>query len=175
MKNKTGLRWVAGALITSLLLIWGAVKVGLRINGTHSFPVGLYYVIPKRPEKGDLVVAALPSLPIFELAKARGYFSMLYSPAGHFMKRLVGVGGDRVTIDDSGVSVNGSRLVNSAPRNTDEAGRPLPSYRIKEYVLSRDEVLLMSDYNPASFDSRYFGPLQASTIQEVIKPLLTWN
>jgi len=41
--------------------------------------------------------------------------------------------------------------------------------------LGPDEVLLMSDYNPASFDSRYFGPLQTTTIESVIKPLLTWN
>lgn len=32
---------------------------------------------------------------------------------------------DRVTIDSSGVGVNGIRLANSAPRNRDGAGRPL--------------------------------------------------
>ena len=99
----------------------------------------------------------------------------MYSPTPHLLKRLAGMASDRVTIDSSGVEVNGIRLANSAPRNRDGACRPLQPYLLKDYILGPGEVLLMSDYSPDSFDSRYFGPLQAATIESVMKPLLTWN
>ena len=158
-----------------LLLGCGAIAAGLRYNGSHSFPVGLYLAVHKRPEKGDLVFVELPALPICELAKARGYFNVAYSPVGHLMKRLAATAGDRITIDSAGVEVNGIRLVNSTPLPSDRAGRPLQPYALKDYVLGANEVLLMSDYNAASFDSRYFGPLNARTIEAVVYPLLTWS
>jgi type IV secretory pathway protease TraF len=57
-------------------------------------------------------MVSLPALPVFEIAKERGYFNVAYNPVGRLMKRLVGVAGDRVTIDAAGVEVNGIRLVN---------------------------------------------------------------
>ena len=129
----------------------------------------------QRPQKGDLVFVAPPALPILELAKARGYLDVAYSPAAHLIKRVVGAAGDRVTIDSGGVEVNGIRLANSAPLPCDAAGRPLRPYALKDHILGPDEVLLMSDYNAASFDSRYFGPLNARTIESVVKAVLTWN
>jgi conjugative transfer signal peptidase TraF len=118
-----------------------------------------------------------PALPLFALAKERGYLGAGYSAAGTdaLIKRLTGVAGDRVTIDSAGVEVNGIRLANSAPCNFDGAGRPLQPCALKDHILGPGEVLLMSDYSPASFDSRYFGILPATTIESVITPLLTWN
>ena len=154
--NKT--RSLAIDLLIALLLLCSAIASGLRINGTHSFPVGFYFASHKRPKKGDLVFVNPPPLPLFTLAKEREYLNIAYSPTPHLVKRLAGVAGDRVTIDSTGVEVNGSRLANSAPCNFDGAGQPLQPYLLKDYILGPGEVLLMSDYNPASFDSRYFGP-----------------
>ncbi|NQY74527.1 MAG: S26 family signal peptidase [Candidatus Margulisbacteria bacterium] len=46
-------------------------------------------------------------------------------------------------------------LPKSRPFKTDRTGLALPLGKGK--VLSRNEVLLMSDYNERSFDGRYFG------------------
>jgi type IV secretory pathway protease TraF len=119
--NKT--RVLAAGLVVALLSVCGAIAAGLRINGTHSFPVGLYLVRRKRPEKGDLVFVNPPALPIFALARERGYLNVAYSAAPHLLKRLAGVAGDRVTIDSAGVQVNGIRLANSAPCNCCPAPR----------------------------------------------------
>ncbi len=162
-------------LVVVFLLGCGAIAAGFRYNGSRSFPLGLYLASHKRPQKGDLVFADLPSLPMFELAKARGYLDVAYSPAGHLMKRVAATTGDRVTIDSAGAEVNGIRLANSTPLPCDGAGRPLQPYMLKDHILGPDEVLLMSDYNPASFDSRYFGPLNAASIEAVVTPLLTWG
>ena len=71
--------------------------------------------------------------------------------------------------------MNGVLLKNSAPRSADEAGRPLSAYELSDYTLRSEDVLLMSDYNPASFDGRYFEPLSKTTIQSVIVPVITWK
>jgi conjugative transfer signal peptidase TraF len=179
VKKETGKKTRAGALIAILLLLLltAAIAAGLRINGTHSFPVGFYLAMRKSPEKGDLVFVDPPASPPFALAKSRGYLGAGFSAAGcgFLIKRLAGVAGDRVTIDSAGVALNGIRLVNSAPRTRDGAGRPLEAYILTDHILAPDEVLLMSDYSPESFDARYFGPLSRTTIESVIKPLLTWN
>ena len=118
-----------------------------------------------------------PASAIFKLAKKRGYLAAGPSPAGTcgLIKQVAALSGDRVTIGVQGVQVNGVLLKNSAPRPADEAGRPLRAYELSDYALRSEEVLLMSDYNPASFDGRYFGPLSKTTIQSVIVPVITWK
>jgi conjugative transfer signal peptidase TraF len=169
------MRRAAIGLLVASALGCVALSCGLRFNGTSSYAAGFYIVTGNRAIKGDLVIVSLPAMHVFEMAKDRGYLNVAYSTIGRIMKRIVGVAGDRVTIDSAGVVVNGIRLTNSAPLKCDAAGRPMVAYTIKDYVLGPDEVLLMSEYNPASFDSRHFGPLHASTIEAVARPLWTWN
>jgi len=172
-----GSRALAISCLGGLALLWVVCQAGLRINGTDSEPVGIYWAISKPLARGDLVFVLPPALPIFKLAKERGYLAAGPSPAGTcgLIKQVAAVGGDRVTIDSDGVRVNGIRLKNSAPRAADDAGRPMRAYELSDYALGSEEVLLMSDYNPASFDGRYFGPLSKTTIQSVIVPVLTWR
>jgi conjugative transfer signal peptidase TraF len=165
--------WCAGTLAVLGLALSG----GLRINGGHSFPVGLYLATAKSPEKWDLVFVDPPASPIFELARNRGYLDAGYSPVGScaLIKRLAATVGDRVTIDGAGVEVNGVRLANSKPCVADAAGRPLKPYVLTDYILGPGEILLMSDYSAASFDARYFGPLSITQIRSVVTPLVTWK
>jgi conjugative transfer signal peptidase TraF len=171
------LRRLALGCLTGVAGVWAVCASGLRINGTGSEPVGIYWAISKPPAKGDFVFALPPSEPIFRLALARGYLAAGPSPAGTcaLIKQVAAVGGDRVTISTEGVRVNGVLLKNSAPRPADDAGRPMQPHYLSDYTIGSDEVLLMSDYSAASFDGRYFGPLPKTTIQSVIVPILTWK
>jgi conjugative transfer signal peptidase TraF len=163
----------AGAIIILLALVC-ACLAGLRINGSYSFPVGLYWATDNAPEK---VFVDPPASPIFELARNRGYLDAGYSPAGScaLIKRLAATVGDRVTINGAGVEVNGVRLANTKPCVADAAGRPLQPYVLTDYILGPGEILLMSDYSAASFDARYFGPLLITQICSVVIPLITWK
>lgn len=159
-----------------VLLLCLLLLAGFRYNHTNSFPPGVYWTVPKAPAINDLVIFEPPQTPIFELALHRGY---TYSGGGWrpyepMVKRLVAVGGDVVSIDDAGVTVNGRMLVNSKPMPVDAAGRPMPVLRLHDYRLAQSEVLLMSDYAPNSFDARYFGPLPRACIQGVVRPVWTW-
>jgi conjugative transfer signal peptidase TraF len=166
-------RWLTIGLAVVFTLLWLAIGAGLRYNGTASLPMGFYRVTRKRPEKGDLVFISLPQAALFEMAKARGYLDVAFEPVQHLLKRLAAVAGDHVTIDAAGVEVNETRLANSTPLTKDEAARPLRCYPLQNYILGRDEILVMSE-SPASFDSRYFGPLKTTMLESVVKPLLTW-
>jgi conjugative transfer signal peptidase TraF len=176
-KRVSRLRWFALGCLTGVTGVWAICAIGLRVNGTDSEPIGIYWAISKPPARGDFVFALPPPKPIFKLAKERGYLAAGPSPAGTcaVIKEIAAVGGDRVTIGAEGVRVNGLLLKNSAQRPADEAGRPLQPYYLNDYTLGTDELLLMSAYSQASFDARYFGPLSRTTIQSVIVPILTWK
>jgi conjugative transfer signal peptidase TraF len=177
-KNQVNrLRWFAIGCLAGVAGMWAVCAIGLRVNGTDSEPIGIYWAVSKPPSKGDIVFVLPPAAPIFKLAKERGYLPAGPSPAGTcgLIKQVAALSGDRVTIGVQGVQVNGVLLKNSAPRPADEAGRPLSAYELSDYALRSEEVLLMSEYNPASFDGRYFGPLSKTTIQSVIVPVITWK
>jgi conjugative transfer signal peptidase TraF len=158
------------ALLSPLVLLIIATFGGLRINRSHSLPLGLYWQSWKTPGRGDLVFFLPPHLPYFDLARERGYIE----DRELMLKRIVASSGDVISIDADGVSVNGKMLQGSTPMTKDPAGRPLPVFHVKQYRLQEGEVLLMSDYSAASYDARYFGPIQSTTIQSVVHPVWTW-
>jgi conjugative transfer signal peptidase TraF len=93
---------------------------------------------------------------------------------GYMMKRVLAMAGDRVTSGEEGLAVDGKPLPESVPRKTDSAGRVLLLYPFFDYRLKESELLLMSDVSGTSFDGRYFGPVNAGQLREVIKPLVTF-
>ena len=52
----------------------------------------------------------------------------------------------------------------------DRWGRPLPSWQQCRRLRS-GELFLLSVTNPASFDSRYFGPVRATAVIGVARPV----
>ncbi|SEO30848.1 conjugative transfer signal peptidase TraF [Nitrosospira multiformis] len=113
---------------------------------------------------------------LFDEARERGYISAGFCPGnyGYMMKRVLAMAGDVVTSTDAGMSVNGEVLQVSTPLTKDKAGRIMPRYSTDSYTLKESELLLMSDVSGTSFDGRYFGPVDAGQVREVIKPLVTF-
>jgi conjugative transfer signal peptidase TraF len=162
--------------IALLVVGFACQAAGARINTSKSIPVGLYWATSAPMAKGAYVLFCPPEDDMFRKARERGYIGAGFCPGdhGYLMKRVVATGHDTVTVADEGVRVNGELLPWSAPRASDMAGRPLPHYRANDYVLSADEVLLMSDASATSFDSRYFGPVGRSQLRTAITPVITW-
>ncbi len=154
----------------------GSALAGGRVNSTKSMPLGLYWTVNAPPRKGALVMFCPPKSPVFDEAKARGYIDSGFCQGGYrqMIKEIVAAKGDHVIVSDKGVFVNGKLLGNSKPRTEDPGDRPMPYYRA-DCTLQDNQVLLMSDCNPLSFDGRYFGPIDRAQIRSVVRPVFTWG
>jgi len=70
------------------------------------------------------------------------------------MKQVAAVAGDEITLNKTGIQVNEQLLAHSKPLKTDPGGRPLPQLELNNYRLAENELLLIGDVSPTSFDSR---------------------
>jgi len=167
---------VAIAGVAALVLAAGGYAAGARINTTKSIPVGLYWTSSAPVEKGAYVLWCPPKVGVFDDAKERGYIGAGFCPGdyGYMMKRVLAAKDDAVSVADDGVRVNGELLAHSKPIQADKSGRPLPRFQASTYTLGSAELLLMSDVSDTSFDGRYFGPINRSQVQTVIRPVITW-
>lgn len=136
------------------LLVW---------NVSASAPRGLYAVRPGASlERGDMVVAWMPE-PVRKLAAARHYL-----PANvPLVKRVAALPGDYVCARDARLRVRDALV--ALRRAQDGAGRPLPWWQGCRTLAPREYLLLMPA--AASFDGRYFGPVDADAILGKAVPL----
>lgn len=154
------------ALAGAALLALAAAAPGPRpllLNESPSLPRGLYALAPGPVAVGSVVAVVPP-------AGARPYLAGLGAPAdARLLKRVAGAGGDLACAAGGAVVVRGRR----APVLTaDRRGRRLPAWRGCRR-LGPDELFLLGD-TPASFDSRYFGPVRRKAAHGPYREVLTW-
>jgi len=100
------------------------------------------------PERGDVVVFHYPG-----------------NRALYYIKRVVGLPGDRVTFLDGKILINGEAIKEEY----------LPSYvetdafTSADFELEEGQYFVLGDNRSASFDSRSWGPLEKSDIVGVVK------
>lgn len=113
----------------------------------------------KEPEKGDVVVFRSPQNPDIE-----------------YIKRVIGVSGDRVkfTDCDKPANTNCTVMVNNYPLIEDyikDSTQLFDSSEIvpdQEIVVPDDQLFVMGDNRPGSLDSRVFGPINKSSVIGVV-------
>jgi len=153
-----------------------AHESGLRINTTRSLPRGLWIEsnVSIPPAIGTVVLFCPPDTEVFRLARDRGYLGTGICPGGYepLQKPIAAEAGDRITLSPDGVTINGRAVPNSAIVAVDHIGRKLPMQPTSSTVPD-GAVWLLSTYNPASFDSRYFGPIGLDRVQGAMRPLWT--
>lgn len=137
-------------------------------NPSNSVPVGWYRIDPVNApadslDVGSIVLARLPAEPA-ALAAQRGYLPS-HIP---LLKRIGAVAPQHVCIVNDVVRIDGVPV--AAVLRADRLGRPLPSWQ-QCRALAEGELFLLSATNPASFDSRYFGPIAASTVIGTAQPV----
>ncbi len=165
---------IVGISAFSLLAITYAA--GARINTTRSIPLGLYWLSSSPISVNSYVIFCPPDQPAFLEAKKRGYLTSGFCEGelGYMMKKILAAKGDAVSFNVDGVRVNGQLLPLSARYSQDKAGRAMPVPVPSTQVLNKNELLVMSDVNPKSFDSRYFGPVDIGQVKSTITPIFTW-
>ena len=144
----------------------------LIYNPSDSVAVGWYRVdplghgagsLPRPLSVGSIVLTTLPP-EAAALAAQRGYLPARVP----LLKRVGAVAPQTVCIFDALVWIDGVPVAAVLP--TDRLGRPLPSWR-QCRQLRPGELFLLGVTNPASFDSRYFGPVSASAVIGVAHPV----
>jgi conjugative transfer signal peptidase TraF len=176
VKRRTVTRLALGSVGVLALLAAVAYQSGLIINTTVSLPLGVYQTIDAPVERGAYVKFCPPQTAVFEEAARRGYIGAGFCPGGYvpLLKRVLATGGDHVTVTEEGVRINGQLMTLSAPLRADGGGQPMPRYE-QDRTLADAELIVMSDVSRVSFDSRYFGPIDRSQVQAVIRPVVTWQ
>ena len=153
-----------------------AFSVGYRVNMTRSEPVGLYRLVPEAPTRGDLAAFCLsPENAYTALSAERNYLgTSSLCPSGQkpLLKEVAGLAGDSVTVHSSLIQVNDT-LFTLTSRTRDSQERELPR-NLRSGVIPEGKALLLSTHHKNSFDSRYFGLVDASTLRKVI-PIFTFN
>ena len=116
---------------------------------------------------GSIVLARLPA-DVAAFAAQRGYL-----PGGvPILKRIGALAPQSVCIRGQLVHIDGT--VVASVRTHDGRYRPLQAWT-QCRALEVGELFLLGHTNPASFDSRYFGPISASAVLGVARPLWTWG
>lgn len=103
-------------------------------------------------ERGDIVVFEPPE-------------SMRSGSGAPFIKRVIGLPGDRVKLEDGLVLVNGVEL--DEPYLFERRGEPEPTEPGGDgdsWVVPVGSLFVMGDHRSASADSREFGPIDTSTV-----------
>ncbi|AIJ46932.1 hypothetical protein O987_14080 [Comamonas testosteroni TK102] len=160
-------------------LVWTAFVQPLPrlvYNPSDSVAVGWYrvhpldrgagflpHLLPPSLRVGSIVLTRLPA-DAAALAAQRGYLPARVP----LLKRVGAIAPQHVCVFDALVWIDG--VPAAAVRSADQLGRALSPWPQCRRLLP-GELFLLSATNPASFDSRYFGPVSASAVIGVAHPV----
>lgn len=104
---------------------------------------------------------------------SRGDVVVFHAPQNYndyFIKRIIGLPGERVVVDDNVVTIYNKEYPNGF--KLDEKYLPKFSIEWKGYIditLEKDEYFVLGDNRINSLDSRYWGPLKKGKIVGVVR------
>lgn len=142
--------------IAIFLFIYLLVLQPHKIKGDSmqpNFPDGEFLLTDKvtyrfgEPKRGDVVV--------FQAPVAEGE---------EYIKRIIGLPGDRVSVKEGKVYINGAQLRENYLKST--LFTPIGAFMAEgeEYVVPAGSYFVMGDNRPASSDSRSWGPVAKQKI-----------
>jgi conjugative transfer signal peptidase TraF len=161
--------WAASTVALAALIVPSIVPPDLRLvwNVSASVPLGLYRIEPgHHPLAGELA-AVRPSPALARLMAARRYVEQ----GALLVKPVAAIMGARVCRQRFAVTINGMQIASALDH--DRFGRDLPRWAGCR-TLRADQYFLLAPNVPASFDSRYFGPVVAADVIGRATPLWVW-
>ena len=99
------------------------------------------------PSRGDIVILQHPAI----------------DGGNAIVKRVIAVGGDKVLINKNGVFVNGEKL-NESDGSLGYQIVPYAGYRNISLTVGENEVFVLGDNRPISYDSEDFGTVDARAV-----------
>lgn len=162
---------MGAAVVTLVLPAMEQVRTRIVYNPSDSVARGWYRItsgVGTDPLRiGSIVLARLPD-GAAAFAAQRGYL-----PAGvPILKRIGALAPQAVCIRERVVFIDGQAVATAQLH--DGVHRSLSAWP-QCRPLVEHELFLLSDTNPVSFDSRYFGPIDASAVLGIATPMWTWG
>ncbi len=148
---RRAVREIAETLVLTLIafVLIRALIQNFRIEGASmepNFHDGQFLIVDKvsyhfqKPQRGDVVVFVFPN-----------------NPARDFIKRIVGLPGDRIQVVHGQVNVNGQWIAEPYPLNPG-------TYFFSEAVVGDDELFVLGDNRNYSSDSHTWGMLPMKNV-----------
>lgn len=146
---------ILAVVLISIYIIYGFIAQPFLVQGASmepNFSSGDYLLVDeatyrfREPKRGEVIVFRNPS-----------------NTSEFFIKRIVGLPGEEVIINDNDVTINGEKI--------DEVylGGAVDVEGQYIFQLDEDELFVMGDNRPQSFDSRSWGPLGDGLIIGVVR------
>lgn len=181
LKSRTPL-YVTAFAAAAFALTW-ASGYSLAFNPSMSMPRGLYllHALPSEAplHRGDVVAACIPNIEAAKVYRERNYMGTSTRCASSLppvMKPIAGLPGDTVKVTVEGVWINGRLLPKSRVFDTDSDGHTiahLPHGWLQ--TLAPGEFFLLANHIERSLDSRYYGPIQRTSIGGRVRPLFIFE
>ena len=182
---KRGLKILAKIIFTlfliSLLLIAfidlfaGVILTkGYYMNWTPSMPLGFYKMTaPDQPQRGDDVMACLPPA-IGTVGLHHEYLMPGKCPGGFepIIKELIAVPGDTIILTAEAMIVEG-KTYPAHTRAKDHLDRPLAAIARGTFANTQSYWLYGKNSPKDSWDSRYWGGVDRSSIIDIATPVAT--
>lgn len=153
------------ALILVPAIVAGAGYLsGLRWAKTPSLPPGLYRLTSN---PSDPLISFCPTGQSSKESSERHYREEAWTCPDHhapLLKPVVARVGDTVAVTNEGISVDGTYLRNSRAYALDGQKLPMHVWPNGTYTVQPGTVWVISSYNKASYDSRYYGPIRTESI-----------
>lgn len=137
----------SGSMIPTLL-IGDHLLVNKFLYGVRNPFNGQVWVPLSTPKQGDIIVFKYPR-----------------DPAQDFIKRVVGVAGDKVEVKNKELFINGAPYVVAGPINSDPQTRPGLRDNFGPVTVPEHAVFVMGDNRDNSHDSRFWGFVDLTAIK----------
>jgi len=137
-------------------LLYGRFRLGIDDQQARCLPPYRWYLIDlgdRQPRVGDLVAFA-----------ATEAMSPHFRGGQTVIKRVVGVSGDRVTVDATGTAINGVPRPNSDLALATTLQQPIRALERANVEVPPAHLWVMGDTRD-SFDSRYWGALPVEQVR----------
>ena len=165
------------------LLVGDQILVTKFLYGMNIPFTDTRFFILRPPRRGDIIVFSFPQNK--EKAECRSFTQNVASRFGNvwsnksllylfkddcrdFIKRVIGVGGDKIEIKNKVVYVNNVALVEPyAIHNSNSAGESAiePRDNFGPIIVPRNKFLVLGDNRDNSYDSRFWGYVDMSEIK----------
>lgn len=140
----------SGSMIPTLL-VGDHILVNKFIYGTKiPFTTKRLFTF-KKPGRNDVIVFVCPA-----------------DPDKDYIKRVIGVGGDRISVTDKKVYINGEPFEDSHGVHSDNIIIPRggqPRDNMEPVTVPEDSYFMMGDNRDSSYDSRFWGTVKLNAVK----------